>query len=292
MRPSTVVQGAPLLVYLLDTLGLKRKAAKNLLKFGAVVVNGVPIRQFDHRLLPGDRITFLELQAAAAIDGLRNAGVQLIYEDDALLVADKPSGLLTVATDDVKTETLYVRVNEFLSQRESHDTVRAVPVHRLDQGTSGLVLFSKSDEIKRVLQAAWPTVEKTYWAVVLGRPKLDQGTITSYLTEDKSFKVFSRDQPTPGAQRAVTHYRVLQSQANLSLVEIRLETGRKHQIRVHMAHLRCPVAGDERYGGKSDRCSRLALHAGELTITHPVTEQRLKFSSPLPAELGRLLNLP
>ena len=134
-------------------------------------------------------------------------------------------------------------------------------------------------------------MEKTYFAVVQGRPNVDQDTITSYLIEDsKSLKVFASNRPIAGSRLAITHYRVLKTRGNRSLVEIRLETGRKHQIRVQLASVGCPVAGDQRYGAKADTCPRLALHAARLTFAHPLTGQRLDFISSLPKSLRNLVS--
>ena len=284
----TVVRGEPLLAYLFATLGLQRKAVKNLLKYGAVEVNGVTVRQFDHKLAPGDEVVVSDLQAAAATSSLESARIQRVYEDDALMVLDKPPGLLTVATEHDKTDTLYFRLKEYLLGRDSTSAVHPLVVHRLDHGTSGLVMFAKSLAVKEWLQENWTTVQKTYWAVVEGAPNSNQGTITSYLTESKSLTVYSSQRPTKDSRLATTHYRLLQSREGLSLMEVHLDTGRKHQIRVHLAGLGHPVAGDHRYGAKSDPCQRLALHAGGLTLAHPITGAPLSLASPLPKSLGKL----
>jgi 23S rRNA pseudouridine1911/1915/1917 synthase len=289
-RTFTVTQSHRLLDYLLDVLGLSRRTVKNLLKFGAVMVNGVAVRQFDHPLSCGDQVTVGQLRTAVASIRLERARIQPVYEDDSLIVVDKPSGLLTVATDRENADTLYVRLNEYLRGRESTQPRRAFVVHRLDQDTSGLVLFALNDRVKRLLQDAWSTVEKVYWAVVQGRPDEDQGTLTSYLIEDrKSLKVFASDRPIAGSRLAITQYRVLETRADHSLVEVRLETGRKHQIRVQLASMGCPVVGDRRYGTQSGDCSRLALHAGKLLLAHPLTGQRLDFTSTLPKTLRKLV---
>jgi 23S rRNA pseudouridine1911/1915/1917 synthase len=289
LRQSTITCEQPLLAHLLETLGLKRRLVKNLLKHGAVAVNGHAVTQFDHLLAPGDELTVTDLQTALATIRLEQARIQPIYEDDALIVVDKPVGLLTVATAREKIDTLYVRLNDYLRGRDSSRAVRAHVVHRLDQETSGLVLFGKSEPIKRQLQEAWASVEKLYLAVVEGEPTADHGTISNYLTESsKSLKVYASDQETPDARLAITHYRVLHARDDLSLVEIHLQTGRKHQIRVHLAGLGCPVVGDSKYGAISDRCHRLALHASRLSLTHPVTGKPLSFCSPLPKPLSKL----
>jgi 23S rRNA pseudouridine1911/1915/1917 synthase len=215
-----------------------------------------------------------------------------VFEDDALVVLDKPAGLLTVATASEKTDTLYCRLNEYLHGRDPANSGRAFVVHRLDQETSGLVLFAKSEPIQRRLRDAWPEVEKIYQAVVVGRPDSVQGTITSYLTETTALQVFSNPHQTSGGRLATTHYRLLRTRGSLSLLEVRLETGRKHQIRVHLAGMGCLVAGDRRYGAKSDPCGRLALHAITLTLAHPVDGEQLHFDSPLPSAMRRLFPKP
>ncbi len=289
-RRMTVTHGQQLLAFMLSELGLKRAAAKKLLKFGAIQVNGVIVRRFDHPLVPGNEVTCGDLRSAAAVSRLAQARIQVTFEDDALIVVDKPSGLLTVATDRENADTLFVRLNEYLRGRDAHGATRAWVVHRLDQETSGLVLFAKSEPVKQLLQATWPNVEKTYLAIVRGRPTVDQGTVTSYLFEDdKSLKVFSSDRPRPGAQRSVTHFRLLESQGGRSLLEVKLETGRKHQIRVHLAGLGCPVLGDRRYSNGSHRV-RLALHAAELRLAHPLSSETLSCKSALPRVLRRLLS--
>ncbi len=276
------------MAHLLATLGLPRKTVKNLLKYGAVAVNGKTIRQFDHWLKPGDEVVISDLQAAAATTALKEARIQLVYEDEALIVVDKPSRLLTVATEIDKTDTLFVRLSEYLLGRDGASAVQPQVVHRLDHGTSGLVLFAKSEAIKERLQDNWPNVKKTYWAIVEGEPARSEGTITSYLTESKSLKVFSSPRQTEGGRLATTHYRVLRAREGLSLVEVRLATGRKHQIRVHLAGLGHPVIGDRRYGAKADPCLRIGLHAGGLALVHPTSSVPLNLISPLPKPLAKL----
>jgi 23S rRNA pseudouridine1911/1915/1917 synthase len=288
LQRSTVTRSSPLFEYLLGTMGLKRRTIKNLLKFGAVAVNGATVRQFDHSLAIGDTVLVQDARSTIATGRLESARVQVIHEDAALLVVEKPAGLLTVAARGGETDTLFFRLNEFLRSRQSNSTERALVVHRLDRETSGLVLFAKTVEAQHELQAAWPEVEKSYQAVVIGRPEPQSGTIRSYLTETRALHVFSNDRPTPGGRLAVTHYRVLQTRGEFSLVEVRLETGRKHQIRVHLAGLGCHVVGDRRYGATLDPCRRLALHASRLEFAHPLTGERLRFKSTLPVALHQL----
>jgi 23S rRNA pseudouridine1911/1915/1917 synthase len=289
VRKTTVAQPEQLMEYLLGKLGLKRTVAKNLLKFSAVAVNGDVVRQFNHPLAAGDEVMVSDLRTASAVERLASAKIQIVYEDADLIAVDKPSGLLTVATENDKRDTLFFRLKEFLAKRDAKRPVRPQVVHRLDQGTSGLVLFAKSPKVKQVLQDGWPTVSKRYLAVVEGRPNPNAGTISSYITESTALKSYGSHEPADETSRqATTHYRVLQTKDDWSLVEARLETGRKHQIRVHFSGIGCPIAGDELYEAETDPCGRLGLHAFELSFSHPTTGEATSFKAPLPKPLGKL----
>jgi 23S rRNA pseudouridine1911/1915/1917 synthase len=289
-RRIAVAHRQPLLPFMLSVLGLKRSVAKRLLKFGAVHVDGVIVRQFDHVLTPGNILTLCDLPEAAAVSRFQHAHLRTVFEDDALIVVDKPAGLLTVASHQENIDTLFVRLSEYLRNRGAEGSTRVWVVHRLDRETSGLVLFAKSRPVKDMLQAGWPNVEKTYLAIVRGRPTVDQGTVANYLSEDqKSLKVSVSDRPRPNSYLAVTHFHLLESNAGKSLLEVRLETGRKHQIRVHLAGLGCPVLGDRRYGDGAGS-DRLALHASQLRFTHPVTGEALHCRSAMPGLLRGLLS--
>jgi 23S rRNA pseudouridine1911/1915/1917 synthase len=278
--------------FLLEALGQNRRTVKNLLKFGAVAVQGVVVRQFDHPLVIGEEVQVSAARTAIATEKLKHAGIAVVYEDDALIIVDKPVGLLTVATANEKTDTLYVRLDRYLQgpagAKGTSSGPRAHVVHRLDKETSGLVVFAKTEPARRALQRAWSGVEKIYLAAVIGAPDPPAGKITTFLTESKALKVYSANSATDEGRLATTHYRLLQTRGAFSLVEVRLETGRKHQIRVHLAELGCPVAGDTRYDASLDPCDRLALHAARLACLHPITGEPLRCESPLPAAIARL----
>ncbi len=203
VRQSRVSADASLLDYLIGPLGLKRRAAKNLLKHGAIAVNGAVVRQFDQPLAIGDKIAVSAARTAAAAERLRGARIRIVYEDDALVVIDKPVGLLTVATDTDKTDTLFVRLNDFLRDRDGNSD-RALVVHRLDRDTSGLVVFAKTTEAKESLQAAWPSVEKIYAAIVAGRADPAGGTINYCRNADLG----GRKQPATVGRRTPRHERI------------------------------------------------------------------------------------
>jgi len=265
----------PLLSWLLTVLApMNRTRVKQLLKHGTIQVNGVPVTRHDHELAPGDRVTVGRAEPPDLLP--------VVYEDNALLVVDKPAGLLTVATASEKDDTAFRHVAAMRPDRPA-------VVHRIDRDTSGLLLFAKLPEVRDRLQADWDKVEKTYLAVVEGTPRPPAGRVDNFLTERKTLRVTASAVPWPGAKRAVSRYRVLRAGATVSLVEVVIETGRKHQIRVHLTGLGCPVVGDKTYGASTNPAKRLGLHAHRLAFDHPLTGNRIVVESPLPATLARIV---
>jgi 23S rRNA pseudouridine1911/1915/1917 synthase len=282
LPPPTAAAG--LLEFLLLALApMNRTRVKQLLKSGRVLVNGHATTRHDHPVRPGDRVSVAtEASASRIADRL---GFPIVFEDDAIIVIDKPAGLLTVATEKEKLDTAFVRLSVHLAERRAG---RPFVVHRLDRDTSGLLLFARSAEVRDRLQANWDAITKTYLAVVEGLPEPREGTVENFLTEGRDLRVRASSRPGGDAKRAVSRYKVVTAGERFSLVEVTLETGRKHQIRVHMAGLGCPVAGDAVYGAKTDPAGRLALHAWQLGFDHPVTGIRVKLESPLPDRLRRI----
>lgn len=280
MRVLPPATDGPLLPWLLAALApMPRTRVKQLLRFGQVSVNGVPTRQFDHPLRAGDRVAISTDRSTAAADPLRQAGVRIIHQDADLIVLDKPAGLLSVATEGQKLDTAFARLNAALTARREG---RPFVVHRLDRETSGLLLFARSVIVRDRLQASWDRVRKTYLAVVEGEPRPREGVVRNFLTEGKDLRVRASAGPRPGAKEAITRYRVVTARAGMSLVEVDLETGRKHQIRVHLAGLGCPVIGDTTYGAATNPAGRLGLHAWRLAFDHPATGHRVELVAPLP----------
>ncbi|MBN1391430.1 MAG: RluA family pseudouridine synthase [Sedimentisphaerales bacterium] len=226
-------------------------------------------------------------------------GLEILYEDKDLLVVDKPAGLLTVATATNKTQTACYFLADYVRKGNPKSRSRVFTVHRLDQWTSGVIVFAKSEEIKLRLQARWKETEKKYLAVVHGRLHKKQGVISSYLAENKAFVVYSTTDPAKG-KLARTAYKVIKETPRFSLLELTLLTGRKNQIRVHLADVGHPVVGDRKYGtsqregtsrgdGTSgDNFRRLALHAKSISFEHPSTGEHLTFES-LPPDYFRWL---
>jgi 23S rRNA pseudouridine1911/1915/1917 synthase len=278
LPPPTV--NAQLLDWLLVALApMNRTRVKHLLRSGRVSVNGTPATRHDHPLRPGDRVSIDR-------DAPTSDSVAIAFEDDSLVIIEKPAGLLTVATESEKTDTAFVRLRDTLAARKAG---RPFVVHRLDRDTSGLLLFAKRADVRDRLQANWDAVTKTYLAVVEGTPTPPEGVIENFLTEGRDLRVRASRHAGTDAKRAVSRYRVVRTHGDYSLVEITLETGRKHQIRVHMAGLGCPVAGDAVYGARSDPARRLCLHAWRLAFDHPIRGDRVERESPLPELLQKLI---
>ena len=214
-------------------------------------------------------------------------GLKILHLDADLLVVDKPSGLLTVGTDRDKARTAHSFLNDWVRKGNPKSRERVYVVHRIDRETSGLLVFARSEAAKAFLQSHWDEAEKSYLAIVHGLVTPAAGTIRSTLVESSAMRVYSTQDAAAG-KLAVTDYRVLRTTRGMSLLDIRLQTGRKHQIRVQMADLGHPLVGDDRYG-RPDRAARLALHACELTIPQPSGGERLTFTSPMPAEFEQIL---
>ncbi len=208
-------------------------------------------------------------------------GLSVLYEDRDILVVDKPAGLLTIATDAEKERTAYHHLTEYVRKGQARSRNRIFIVHRLDRETSGVLVFAKTEEAKFSLQEHWDETEKVYLAVVPGHLTRTEGVIESYLTENKAHVVYSTNNPEKG-KWSRTAYRVVCETKEHSLLEVDLLTGRKHQIRVHLANIGHPVVGDRKYGPATGSHDPLALHAYRLSFTHPFTGKRLQFEAKVP----------
>jgi tRNA pseudouridine32 synthase/23S rRNA pseudouridine746 synthase/23S rRNA pseudouridine1911/1915/1917 synthase len=215
-------------------------------------------------------------------------GLSILYEDADILVVDKPPGLLTIATDKEKSRTAYFILTDYVRKGYSKSRNRIFIVHRLDRETSGILVFAKTADAKLALQSQWKTTEKKYLAVVHGRCERESDTITTYLAENKAHFVYSTSD-TKNGKLSKTAYKVLKEANGLTLLEVRLLTGRKHQIRVHLAGIGHAVVGDQKYG-KEDRAHiRLALHALSLSFNHPFSGKWITFKTEVPAYLTQLV---
>ncbi len=208
-------------------------------------------------------------------------GLVVLYEDKDILVVDKPAGLLSVAAEREKLRTAHALLTEYIRKGCGRSQKRLFVVHRLDRDTSGTLIFAKSEEAMLRLKDRWKQTEKKYLAVVHGKCDKSSDTITSYLAEDDAYNVYSTADSTKG-RLSQTAYKVLKVAKGFSLLEVTLLTGRKNQIRVHLAGIGHPIVGDTKYGEEDDSHSRMALHARLISFKHPFSGKQLTIESEVP----------
>ncbi|OEU69513.1 MAG: RNA pseudouridine synthase [Desulfuromonadales bacterium C00003093] len=215
-------------------------------------------------------------------------GLTILHEDKDILVVEKPAGLLTIGTERDKSRTAHYLLNDYVRKGNPKSRNRVYVVHRLDQDTSGILLFAKSEQAKKFLQEHWQQTDKHYLAIVHGRLTPKEGMISSCLAENAAHRVYSTPDTAKG-KLSHTAYKVLKETKGFSLLEIHLLTGRKHQIRVHFAEKGHPVAGDRKYGNRDVGSKRLALHARSISFTHPFSGRPMTFDTGMPEDFVRLL---
>lgn len=215
-------------------------------------------------------------------------GLSILHEDQDIVVINKNSGLLTMGTDREKQKTAYYLLTDYVRKGNPRSRNRVFIVHRLDRDTSGVLVFAKTEWAKRFLQDNWQEFDKKYVAVVHGKLADKEGIITSYLAENRAFRMYSVNNPDKG-KFSKTGFKVLRENAGFSLLEIELFTGTKNQIRVHFAEKGHPVAGDKIYGTDEKGIKRLALHSFSLTIIHPFTKKRMTFETEVPSYFYQLV---
>lgn len=284
----TAKADGPLLTFLFEHLPeVKRTKVRQWLKFKGVQVNGRVVVRADHTLRAGDTV-LLEPKAKALPGPGLPSGMRIIHDDAAVIVIEKPAGLLSIATEKEQEATAYAKLTDYVRRTPRGRENRVWIVHRLDRETSGLMVFARTEEAKRSLQGRWDLAQKKYLAVVDGIPPEPRGTLRSHLDESDAFRVRSTRE-SEDTREAITHYRLVRKAGHRALVELTLETGRRHQIRVQLAEIGCPIVGDPKYhpGGVTNK--RMALHASGLKFPHPDTGELLSFKSALPGELGRLM---
>ncbi|MDY6372147.1 MAG: RluA family pseudouridine synthase [Bacteroidales bacterium] len=283
----TVRQAQELLPFLLAQMpDSSRSRVKELLAHN-VYVDGRRTSQFNFPLQPGMRVS---IDRPRGRDRLRPRELDIVFEDQHLLVVNKHEGLLSYSKHPAD-KTVITVLNQYLEA--THQRCHAHVVHRLDRDTSGLMLVSKSKEVSRKLEEDWKGLvfDRRYVAVAWGRLDPPRGEVRSWFT-DGEYCVLSSPVDN-GGKLAVTHYEVRQTSRRYSLVELKLDTGRRNQIRVHLRDLQHPVVHDPMYGYKDDLSpvSRLCLHAFRLCFTHPVTGRRHRFETPVPSQFLKLMEL-
>lgn len=279
-------ESTTLLPFLIASLpDRKRTAVKELLKHNQVAVNGTPTTQFDTPLTPDDEV---KVNFTREFRVFYNRRIKLVYEDDDIIVINKGYGVLSMGTDKVKQGTAYSILRDYVKWSDPRN--KLFIVHRLDQHTSGLMMFAKNEKAKETMQHNWNNMvlNRKYVAVVEGKVEQPSGEIRSYLAETSQHEVYSTDDPEKG-QLAVTRYKVLKCKNGYTLLEVELDTGRKNQIRVHCKSIEHPIAGDRKYGAKTSPIHRLALHAMTLRFVHPVTRKEMNFETPVPASFAKIV---
>ena len=287
VKTYTVEEPSELLPFLLQIMpNRSRNSVKSILTRGQVSVDGTVYTQHNLPLKSGQTIGVLGNQEAIRKTAV--SGLSILHEDKDIIVINKEAGVLSIAANDPEEMTAYRQLSDYV--KEENPNNRIFVVHRLDRDTSGVMLYAKSEEVQQALQNNWKdnVKERIYTALVEGSVSEEHGTLSSWLTENKAMKVFSS--PTDnGGQHAITHYRKVAGNANYSLLEVELETGRKNQIRVHMQDIGHPVAGDKRYGAESNPIRRLGLHATTLVLVHPTTNKLVRYTAEVPSSFLKLV---
>ncbi len=217
-------------------------------------------------------------------------GYEIIYEDLDIIVGNKSAGFLTVAAKWNRDQTIHSALNDYVRKGNPRSNKCVYVVHRLDQATSGILIFAKSEEVMNYLKDNWKQTQKTYLAICAGHFKEKKGQVSSYLSEDEDYFIHSSNENKVG-KLALTEYEVLKETEHLSLVKVNLLTGRKNQIRVHMSDLGHPVVGDSKYGAASkNKSSNLMLHSRSLELTHPFSKKRMLFEALPPLYFQKMMN--
>ena len=265
----------------------KRNTLRKMLTSGRVTVDNAVVHKAKFKVETGKKVIVSNRDTAAITSPppapkMRHHRVKVLFEDEHIIVVNKQAGLLSVSTDKMEPDTLHSRVVDYL--KSENEKSWAFIVHRLDRETSGVMIFAKHKRHKEYLQEQFANrdVHRVYHALVEGKPDKENGTVREWLLEDKFLKVKAVKKNHPKAKEAITHYSVVDFDEFASLIQLTIETGRRHQIRVGLANLGCPVLGDEAHGAEGNPIGRIALHASSLEFLHPETDDPVRFEAPIP----------
>ena len=263
---------------------LPKKNVKTILAKHCVAVNGVPTSQFDYPLVKEDVVTISKTPLAKH----NRKDLPIIYEDEDIIAINKPSGLLSVATDREKGRTAYRLISDYVASKNKKE--RIYVVHRLDEDTSGVLIFAKSNAVKNTLQNSWQEIVKDrgYYAIVEGQMAEKEGTFRDYLDENDLHLVYVTKNKAKG-KLAITHYKEIVAKGGYSLLDVHIDSGRKNQIRVQLGSRGHFVVGDDKYGEPSNPLGRLGLHAYSLWFTNPYNGREYHFTADMPESFKALM---
>lgn len=216
-------------------------------------------------------------------------GFEILHEDRDIIVGNKAPGILTVGAKWEKENTVHNILNQYVRKGSLHSRQCVYVVHRLDQWTSGVLVFAKTEEAQLFLKSNWKNTVKNYYAIVHGRVQKKSGLISSYLEEDEDYMIHSSNDSEKG-KLSETEYTVLKEVEKMTLLKVNLLTGRKNQIRVHMADIDHPIVGDSKYGPGEAKYRNLFLHSSTLSFDHPFNKKRLTFTAPIPSYFRNMIN--
>lgn len=285
LKTFKVSKQSELLEFLYEKINNEsRNNIKKYLSNHQVLVNGTCVTQFNFLIYKEDIVQIVK----DPVSKIKKESIKLdiIYEDDEFIVINKPSGLLTIESDNEKTNTAYRLLSEYVSKKDKKS--RIFIVHRIDKDTSGVLLVAKNEKIKNLLQHKWQDIVslRQYVAICEGVFKEKQGTVKSYLKENVNHLMYSSNDKS--GQLAITHYKVIKDNGKYSMVDVKIDSGRKNQIRVHMLDLKHKVVGDDKYGPVSNPINRLGLHAYALRFKHPLTNKEMEFKAKIPTVFDSL----
>ena len=260
-----------------------RNTVKRILANQQVSVGGAPVTQFNFKLYPEDEV----IVSKRRIQKHSRSDLPILYEDDDIIVINKPSGLLSIASDREKGKTAYRMVSDYIAQKDPKG--RIFVIHRLDEDTSGVLMFAKRYDVKEAYQKSWQEIvqKRGYYAIVEGQMEKPKDTFKDYLEQNSLNLVYVSQNKVKG-KLSITSYEVMKEKGGYSLLDVNIDSGRKNQIRVQLGHRGHYVIGDDKYGEPSNPLGRLGLHAYELTLTNPLTGKKMKFTAPIPSSFKEM----
>ncbi len=276
----TVNRNTTLLDYVSNHLGTSKTKIRKLIKYDRITCEGQVIHRADDMVYEDDVID-INFEKDENDIRLVRPPFSILFEDKHVIGVLKPSGLLTTGDVPENIKTFHRIVRKYIrDNNRSNDDLYIV--HRLDREVSGVMIFAKTEPAMQIIKDSWRQTTKLYYALVEGKPTHTDGVIRNWLLETSDYSVKSVPQNTPNAKYAITNYRTLQSFPNHTLLEIKIDTGRKNQIRVHMSEMGCPIVGDRRYGAEKKVLRQIRLHAHTLMFPHPFSKKMITLHSPIP----------